>query len=200
MEQLADGPVGPGRPLCASHRGGSGWLFRPVDKPHPNYLTEYCSYHPQTGIGVMPKRGLNVSSYESFCLYKMITTKGLIEPVSMIIPQQSESYQEDIYSPMARAQPFLRASEWLSGMNKRLVLVSLRPGSELLSPWPLPPERLIYNSMVPALTQTEKLVAEDSWRPFSLLEEKALKDSSSIWCCFPICLLKTTVSELTVFR
>lgn len=57
------------------------------------------------------------------------------------------------------------------------VLVSLRPGSELLSPRPLPPERPLSNSLAPAsphlLDQTEMLAAEDRRRPFSLLEEKA---------------------------
>lgn len=55
--------------------------------------------------------------------------------------------------------------------------MSLRPGSELLSPRPLPPERPLSNSLAPAsphlLDQTEVLVAEDGRRPFSRLEEKA---------------------------
>lgn len=51
----------------------------------------------------MTKRGLEVSFYEIFHLYKVNTTKSFFEPICMIIPQQSESYQEDIYSPMARA-------------------------------------------------------------------------------------------------
>lgn len=127
--------------------------------------------------GVMPKRGLDVSSCEIFRFYKLITTKCLIEPVSMIVPRRSESYQEDIYPPTAGAQPSLTAREWLSGMSKGPILVSLRPGSELLSPGPLPPERPLSDPMVPAspqrLKQTEKLFAEDGRRPLSLLEEKA---------------------------
>ncbi|KAM5258527.1 coronin-2A isoform 2-T3 [Hipposideros larvatus] len=148
-----------------------------ADKPHLNYLTEYRSHHPQKGIGVMPKRGLDVSSCEIFRFYKLITAKSLIEPVSMIVPRRSESYQEDIYPPTAGAQPSLTAREWLSGMNKGPILVSLRPGSELLSPLPLPRERPLSSSMVPAspqlFNQTEKLVAEDGRRPSSLLEIKA---------------------------
>ncbi|ELK12970.1 Coronin-2A [Pteropus alecto] len=127
-----------------------------ADKPYLNYLTEYRSYHPQKGIGVMPKRGLDVSSCEIFRFYKLITTKSLIEPVSMIVPRRSESYQEDIYPPTAGAQPSLTAREWLNGMNK---------------------ERPLLKPVVPAspqlFNQTEKLVAKDGRRPFSLLEEKA---------------------------
>ncbi|KAK1334295.1 hypothetical protein QTO34_005298 [Cnephaeus nilssonii] len=89
-----------------------------ADKPHLNYLTEYRSYHPQKGIGFMPKRGLDVSTCEIFRFYKLITTKSLIEPISMIVPRRSESYQEDIYPPTAGAQPSLTAREWLSGIDK----------------------------------------------------------------------------------
>ncbi|XP_008052198.2 coronin-2A [Carlito syrichta] len=147
-----------------------------ADKPHLSYLTEYRSHNPQKGIGVMPKRGLDVSSCEIFRFYRLITTKSLIEPVSMIVPRRSESYQEDIYPPTAGAQPSLTAQEWLGGMNRGPILVSLRPGSELLSPRPLPPERSVFNSVAPAsprpLDQTEKPAAEDGWRPSFLLGEK----------------------------
>ena len=89
-EQLADGPRGLGRPLCACHRGGpngpSGVLFPFYDadtnmlsvvgkgdrnihyyeisanKPRLTYPLERRSYDPQQGVGVMPKRGLDVSS------------------------------------------------------------------------------------------------------------------------------------------
>lgn len=59
------------------------------------------------------------------------------------------------------------------------VLVSLRPGSQLLSHQPLFPERPLSNSMAPASprlsSQTGQLAAEDAWRPRSLLEEKATR-------------------------
>ncbi|KAK2120036.1 Coronin-2A [Saguinus oedipus] len=55
------------------------------------------------------------------------------------------------------------------------ILVSLRPGSELLSPRPLPEERPIFNSVAPAsprlLNQAENLAAKDGWRPSSLPEK-----------------------------
>lgn len=38
--------------------------------------------------GVMPKRGLDVSTCEIFRFYKLITTKSLIEPISMIVPRR----------------------------------------------------------------------------------------------------------------
>ena len=36
----------------------------------------------------MPETGLDVSSCEIFRFYKLITTKSLIEPVSMIVPRR----------------------------------------------------------------------------------------------------------------
>lgn len=65
---------------------------------------------------------------------------------------------------------------WLFVSLPGPVLVSLRPGSGLLSPWPLTPERPLSNSMAsvsPQLfDQTQKLAVEDGQRPFSLLSEK----------------------------
>ncbi|NXS84758.1 COR2A protein, partial [Erpornis zantholeuca] len=107
------------------------------EKPYLNYLMEYHSHLPQKGIGMMPKRGLDVAACEIFRFYKLIPTKNLIEPISMIVPRRSESYQEDIYPLTAAAQPALTAQQWLNGINKDPLLVSLKPGSEgLLDPEP----------------------------------------------------------------
>nr|XP_058926995.1 coronin-2A isoform X4 [Kogia breviceps] len=82
-----------------------------TDKPHLNYLTEYRSYNPQKGIGVMPKRGLDVSSCEIFRFYKLITTKSLIEPISMIVPRRTEKLAaEDGRRPLSLLEE--RAPRW----------------------------------------------------------------------------------------
>jgi len=39
-------------------------------------------------IGVMPKHGLDVGACEVFRFYKLVTLKGLIEPISMIVPRR----------------------------------------------------------------------------------------------------------------
>ncbi|XP_053088847.1 coronin-2A [Pangasianodon hypophthalmus] len=98
------------------------------EKPYVHYLTEYRSLLPQKGMGVMPKRGLDVCSCEVFRFYRLVTTKSLIEPLSMIVPRRSESYQEDIYPMTAGKEPAMTAEEWLRGMDKGPVLVSLKPG------------------------------------------------------------------------
>ncbi|XP_077379879.1 coronin-2A [Festucalex cinctus] len=98
------------------------------EKPYIHYLTEYRSNLPQKGMGVMPKRGLDVSLCEVFRFYKLVTVKTLIEPLSMIVPRRSESYQEDIYPMTAANKPALTADEWLSGIDRGPVLMSLKPG------------------------------------------------------------------------
>ncbi|KAF7667587.1 hypothetical protein LDENG_00055410 [Lucifuga dentata] len=100
------------------------------EKPYLHYLTEYRSILPQKGMAAMPKRGLDVSACEVFRFYKLVTIKSLIEPISMIVPRRSESYQEDIYPMTAANKPALTAAEWLSGIDKGPVLMSLKPGSQ----------------------------------------------------------------------
>lgn len=36
----------------------------------------------------MPKHGLDVGACEVFRFYKLVTLKGLIEPISMIVPRR----------------------------------------------------------------------------------------------------------------
>ncbi|KAK2514099.1 coronin-2A isoform X2 [Columba livia] len=110
------------------------------EKPYLNYLMEYRSHLPQKGIGMMPKRGLEVSACEIFRFYKLIPTKNMIEPVSMIVPRRSESYQEDIYPLTTGDKPALTAQEWLNGINKGPLLVSLRPGYGAVNSLPRFPE------------------------------------------------------------
>lgn len=43
--------------------------------------------------GVMPKRGLDVSSCEVYRFYKLVTIKSLIEPLSMIVPRRVRVHQ-----------------------------------------------------------------------------------------------------------
>uniref|UniRef100_A0A8C1BK28 Coronin n=2 Tax=Cyprinus carpio TaxID=7962 RepID=A0A8C1BK28_CYPCA len=93
------------------------------EKPYVHYLTEYRSFLPQKGMGVMPKRGLDVCSCEIFRFYKLVTIKSLIEPLSMIVPRRSESYQEDIYPMTAGNKPSMTADEWIGGLDKGLSLL-----------------------------------------------------------------------------
>ncbi|XP_077173417.1 coronin-2B isoform X1 [Paroedura picta] len=99
-----------------------------TEKPYFTYLMEFRSPAPQKGLGVMPKHGLDVSACEVFRFYKLITVKGLIEPISMIVPRRSETYQEDIYPMTPGTEPALTPDEWLNGTNRDPILMSLKEG------------------------------------------------------------------------
>ncbi|XP_029808122.1 coronin-2B [Suricata suricatta] len=99
-----------------------------TEKPFLSYLMEFRSPAPQKGLGVMPKHGLDVSACEVFRFYKLVTLKGLIEPISMIVPRRSDSYQEDIYPMTPGTEPALTPDEWLGGINRDPVLMSLKEG------------------------------------------------------------------------
>ncbi|CAB1323594.1 unnamed protein product, partial [Coregonus sp. 'balchen'] len=82
-----------------------------TEKPYLQYLMEFRSPTPQKGLGVMPKHGLDVAACEVFRFYKL-----------------SETYQEDIYPMTAGTEPALTADEWLSGIDREPVLMSLKAG------------------------------------------------------------------------
>ncbi|NWZ85570.1 COR2A protein, partial [Poecile atricapillus] len=144
------------------------------EKPYLNYLMEYRSHLPQKGIGVMPKRGLDVAACEIFRFYKLIPTKNLIEPISMIVPRRSESYQPDIYPLTAAAQPALTAQEWLNGINKGPLLVSLRPGSKAANSLPqfLEPEPLT-NATNMNQEEEESMSVEDQQNPRGTQDDRS---------------------------
>uniref|UniRef100_A0A8D3C0L8 Coronin n=1 Tax=Scophthalmus maximus TaxID=52904 RepID=A0A8D3C0L8_SCOMX len=111
-----------------------------AEKPYISFLTEYRSLLPQRGLGVMPKRGLDVNACEVFRFYRLIAVKDLVEPLSMIVlRKESGIFQEDLYPMTAGNQAALTAQEWLSGINRGPVLMSLKPGTRLANPYPESP-------------------------------------------------------------
>ncbi|XP_039996815.1 coronin-2B-like [Xiphias gladius] len=111
-----------------------------AEKPYISFLTEYRSLLPQKGLGVMPKRGLDVSACEVFRFYRLIAVKDLVEPLSMIVPRkESDIFQEDLYPMTAGNQAALTAQEWLAGINRGPVLMSLKPGPRVANPYPETP-------------------------------------------------------------
>ncbi|KAM8747359.1 coronin-2A [Acanthopagrus schlegelii] len=111
-----------------------------AEKPYINFLTEYRSLLPQKGIGVMPKRGLDVNACEVFRFYRLIAIKDLVEPLSMIVPRkESGVFQEDLYPMTAGNQAAMTAQEWLSGIDRGPVLMSLKPGTRVANPYPETP-------------------------------------------------------------
>lgn len=74
----------------------------------------------------MPKRGCDVYKCEIFRFYKLHATRGLCEPISMIVPRKSEHFQADIYPDTAAPTPALTAEQWLSGENRNPILFNLK--------------------------------------------------------------------------
>uniref|UniRef100_A0A8C6WUM0 Coronin n=1 Tax=Neogobius melanostomus TaxID=47308 RepID=A0A8C6WUM0_9GOBI len=139
-----------------------------TEKPYLQHLMEFRSPAPQKGLGVMPKHGLDVGACEVFRFYKLIPLKGLIEPISMIVPRRSDTYQEDIYPMTAGTEPALSAAEWLSGINRDPVLMSLKEGysrpNQLVFKAPVKKEKksMVVNGIdllenVPPRTENEML-------------------------------------------
>ncbi|KAJ3615115.1 hypothetical protein NHX12_018683 [Muraenolepis orangiensis] len=107
------------------------------EKPYLHYLTEYRSLLPQKGMAVMPKRGLDVSLCEVFRFYKVVTINSLIKPISMIVPRRSESYQEDIYPMTPGNIPAMTSQEWMDGVKRDPVLISLMPVNRVADSHPV---------------------------------------------------------------
>lgn len=53
-----------------------------------HYLSQFISGNPQRGLGVMPKRGINTAICEVFRFYKLHATRGMCEPIAMIVPRK----------------------------------------------------------------------------------------------------------------
>uniref|UniRef100_A0A8C3A0W1 Coronin n=1 Tax=Cyclopterus lumpus TaxID=8103 RepID=A0A8C3A0W1_CYCLU len=111
-----------------------------TEKPYISFLSECRSLLPQKGLGVMPKRGLDVSACEVFRFYRLIAIKDLVEPLSMIVPRkESDAFQEDLFPMTAGNQAAMTAQEWLLGVNRSPVLMSLKPGTRVTNPYPETP-------------------------------------------------------------
>ncbi|KAL4707911.1 hypothetical protein ACJJTC_013702, partial [Scirpophaga incertulas] len=103
--------------------------YEVVDEPpYVHFLNQFLSGNPQRGLGFMPKRGLNTSACEVFRFYKLHTSRGLCEPISMIVPRKSDCFQEDLYPDTAAPLPALSAKDWLNGINAQPLLISMRTG------------------------------------------------------------------------
>ena len=111
-------------------------------EPFIHYLSEYKSSSPQRGLGVMAKRGLDVTKNEIFRFYKLHATGGICEPISMIVPRKSEVFQEDIYPDTLSGIPSISCDEWLTGVNRDPILISLKDGAI-----PFMPKIVTYKQM-----------------------------------------------------
>ncbi|XP_046982633.1 coronin-2B-like isoform X2 [Schistocerca americana] len=115
--------------FLAGKGDGNIRYYEVVDQaPWLHYLNQFLSGSPQRGLGFMPKRGCDVHQCEIFRFYKLHATKGMCEPISMIVPRKSDQFQDDLYPDTAAPTPALSAQEWLSFKNRNPVLMSMKTG------------------------------------------------------------------------
>ena len=92
----------------------------------------------------MPKIGLDVTRNEIMRFYKLFATGSVCEPISMIgtlltfilrsnldaflvlVPRKAEAFQLDIYPDTPGPYPALSAEEWISGIDREPILVSMK--------------------------------------------------------------------------
>lgn len=82
-------------------------------------------------MGFIAKRGISTSQCEIFRFYKLHATKGICEPIRMIVPRKSDQFHEDLYPDTAAPHPALTASEWITGRNALPLLMSMKTGTAI---------------------------------------------------------------------
>ena len=83
------------------------------EAPWASFLNQFISGAPQKGFGILPKRGIDVTACELFRMYKLHATKDVVEPIAMIVPRKSKTFQEDIYPETAAPTPALTGERTL---------------------------------------------------------------------------------------
>ncbi|PSN49299.1 Coronin-2A [Blattella germanica] len=111
-------------PLCVETIDcSSGVLF-----PYYDHDSRIVFLAGKRGLGFMPKRGCDTTQCEIFRFYKLHATKGMCEPISMIVPRKSDTFQEDLFPDTAAPTPALSARDWINGRNCNPVLMSMNTG------------------------------------------------------------------------
>lgn len=98
-----------------------------AEPPFVHYINTFQTPDPQRGIGMMPKRGCDVSCCEISRFYRL-TNSGLCQVVAMTVPRKSELFQEDLYPDTLGDSSALTADEWLNGQDAEPILISLKDG------------------------------------------------------------------------
>ncbi|CAF3200335.1 unnamed protein product [Rotaria socialis] len=111
--------------LCGKGDSTIRYFEYTPDAPYIHYINTYSSSDPQRGMGVMPKRGMNISTCEIARFYKLLNN-GLCEVISFTVPRKSELFQEDLYPDTAAEEHAITADDWIDGKDSHPRLVSVR--------------------------------------------------------------------------
>ncbi|KAJ3588630.1 hypothetical protein NHX12_009484 [Muraenolepis orangiensis] len=112
--------------LCGKGDSSIRYFEITEEPPYVHYLNTFSSKEPQRGMGIMPKRGVDVSKCEIARLFKLHDKK--CEPITMTVPRKSDLFQDDLYPDTAGPEPALEPEEWMEGRDEDPILVSMRQG------------------------------------------------------------------------
>lgn len=95
------------------------------EQPFVHYINQFQTPDSQRAIGMMPKRGCDVSTCELARFYRL-NNSGLCQVISMIVPRKSELFQEDLYPDTLADEASISAEDWMAGSDADPQLVSLK--------------------------------------------------------------------------
>ncbi|XP_020814868.1 coronin-1C isoform X2 [Drosophila serrata] len=97
------------------------------EPPFVHYINTFQTTEPQRGIGLMPKRGCDVTTCEVAKFYRM-NNNGLCQVISMTVPRKSDLFQEDLYPDTLAEDAAISAEEWIDGKDADPITFSLKGG------------------------------------------------------------------------
>lgn len=95
------------------------------EPPFVHYINTFQTPDPQRGIGLMPKRGCDVSTCEIARFYRL-NNSGLCQVITFTVPRKSELFQEDLYPDTLSDEAAISAEDWIGGADSDPSLVSLK--------------------------------------------------------------------------
>lgn len=95
------------------------------EPPFVHYINTFQTPDPQRGIGMMPKRGCDVSTCEISKFYRL-NNSGLCQVISFTVPRKSELFQEDLYPDTLSDEAAITAEDWFGGQDADPMLISLK--------------------------------------------------------------------------
>lgn len=102
------------------------------EPPFVHYINTFQTPDPQRGIGLMPKRGCDVSTCEIARFYRL-NNSGLCQVITFTVPRKSELFQEDLYPDTLSDEAAISAEDWIGGADSDPSLVSLKVSFFFLS-------------------------------------------------------------------
>ena len=94
------------------------------EPPFVHYINTFQTPDPQRGIGMMSKRGCDVSTCEITRFYR-INNNGFCQVIPFTVPRKSELFQEDLYPDTLADVPAITADDWWAGTNTDPILVPM---------------------------------------------------------------------------